>query len=77
MTRCFKSSIIKVKTRTHLGFDIGSNHGLVLTSPKLKLRMKPFSNIKVCFVLRKLQDPNHVEIFKAKVGGKSAKLGGL
>ena len=38
--QCFKSSINKAKTKTFPGADIGSNHDLVMTTLKLKLKAK-------------------------------------
>ena len=71
----FKSSINKAKTRTFPGADIGSDHDLVMTSVRLKLKTKrcPRSP-RIRFDLEKLNDPNVATIFKAQVGGKFAAL---
>ena len=71
----FKSSINKPKTRTYPGADVGSDHDLVLMTTKLKLK----SNFKtgkprIQYDLEKLKDPEVLEIFQAKVGGKFAAL---
>ncbi|XP_071491824.1 uncharacterized protein [Diadema antillarum] len=71
----FKSSINKANKRTLPGADIGSDHDLVLTTIKLKLISKYHKNSpRIRFDLKKLQDPEVVEIFKAQVGGKFAVL---
>ena len=71
----FKSSINKANTRTFPGADIGSDHDLVLTTIKLKLKAKkqPKSQ-RMRFDLEKLKDPAVIEIFQANIGGKFAAL---
>lgn len=71
----FKSSINKANTRTFPGADIGSDHDLVMTTIKLKLKAerRP-KNPRIRFDLEKLKDPEVAEIFQAQVGGKFAAL---
>ena len=57
------------------GADIGSDHNLVLTRLKLKLKLnRGKRNPRIRFDLDKLKDPEIAEIFQAKVGGKFAAL---
>ena len=71
----FKSSINKANTRTYPGADIGSDHDLVMTTIKLKLKASRGSrNTRMHLDLEKLKDPKVVEIFQAQVGGKFAIL---
>ena len=75
MPQRYKSSINKAKTRTFPGADIGSDHDLVLTSLKLKLKTKRFQkSSRIRFDLEKLKDPKIAEVFQAQVGGKFAAL---
>ena len=71
----FKSSVNKANTRTFPGADIGSDHDLVLSTIKLKLKAKrqPKSP-RIRFDLDKLKDPEVAEVFQAQVGGKFAAL---
>ena len=72
-TSAFKSSINKAKTRTFPGADVGSDHDLVLSS--LRLKLKHFQKTpRIRFDLEKLKDPENAEIFQAQVGGKFAAL---
>ena len=67
----FKSSINKANTRPIPGADIGSDHDLVLTNIKLKLKTKRFTKSPcIRFDLEKLKDPKIAEVFQANVGGK-------
>ena len=71
----FKSSINKANTRPIPGADIGSDHDLVLTNIKLKLKTKRFTKSPcIRFDLEKLKDPKIAEVFQAKIGGKCAAL---
>ena len=71
----FKSSVNKPKTRTFPGADIGSDHDLVMTTLKLKLKVKRRpQNPSIHLDLETLNDPEIAEVFKAKVGGKFAAL---
>lgn len=72
----FKSSINKAQTRSFPGADIGSDHNLVLTSLKLKLKLRRDNNKspRIRFNLEKLKDPDTERIFQAQVGGKFAAL---
>ena len=71
----YKSSINKAKTRTFPGADIGSDHDLVMTTIKLKLKAKRCpKNPRIRFDLEKLTDPEVADIFQAQVGGKFAAL---
>ena len=71
----FKSSINKAKTRSFPGADIGSDHDLVMTTLKLKLRAnKCARTTRIHLDLEKLKDPRVAEAFQAQVGGKFAAL---
>jgi len=71
----YKSSINKANTRTFPGADIGSDHDLVLMTIKLKLKaQRTTKNPRIRFDLEKLKDPEIVEVFQAKIGGKFAAL---
>ena len=73
--RRFKSSINKAQTRSFPGADIGSDHNLVLTRLKLKLKTNQSNKTpRIRFNLDKLNDPEIAEIFQAQVGGKFAAL---
>ena len=63
----FKSSIIKANTRSFLGADIGSDHNLVLTIIKLKLKTKRFTKSpRIRFGLKKLKASNIAEVLQLK-----------
>ena len=67
----FKSSIKKAKMRTFPHTDISSNHDLMMTTFKLKLKAKHCSkNPYIRFDLEKLKDPKVTKVFQAQVGGK-------
>ena len=73
--RKFKSSINKAQTRTYPGADIGSDHDLVLTTVRLKLKAnKKNKSPRIRFNLEKLKDQNVAEVFQATLGGKFAAL---
>jgi len=70
-----KSSINKAMTRTFPGADIGSDHDLVLTNIKLKLKSsRTHKSPRITFELEKLKDPTVASAFQAMVGGKFASL---
>lgn len=73
-----KRSRSSIKTKNTQAFpkaDIGSPHNLVLMSFKLRLqRMKKPEYTRLRFDLEKLKDPNVIEVFQAKIGGKFAPL---
>ena len=57
------------------GANNGSDHDLVLTTIKLKLKTKRFMKSPgIRFDLEKLKDPKIAEALQAKVGGKFAAL---
>ncbi|PVD33204.1 hypothetical protein C0Q70_04455 [Pomacea canaliculata] len=63
----FKSSINKAQTRSFPGADIGSDHNLVLTSLKLKLKLRRDNKSpRIRFNLEKLKDPDTERIFQAQ-----------
>ena len=71
----FKSSVNKARTRSYPGADVGSDHDLVLTTIRLKLKSKnKKKSPRIKFDLDKLKDPNILEVFQAKIGGKFAAL---
>lgn len=71
----FKSRVNQAKTRTFPGADIGSDHNIVMTTFKLKLKTKHCRKSPcTLFDLGKLKDPKDGEIFQAQVGGKFASL---
>ena len=71
--QCFKSSINKANTRSFPGAGIGSDHDLVLTAIKLKLKTKCFKKSPhIRFEQEKLKDMKIMEVFQARVGGKFA-----
>ena len=76
LTPCrFKSSINKAQTRSFPGADVGSDHDLVLTSIRLKLKSKKKEKSpRIRFDLEKLKDPDILKIFQAKIGGRFAAL---
>ena len=68
-TQWFKSSINKANTRYFPGADIGSDHDLVLTTIKLKLKTKRFTkNTCIRFDLEKLKDPKIAEMLQVTKG---------
>ena len=75
MPRKFKSSINKAQTRTYPGDDndIGSDHDLVLTTVRLKLKAnKKTKSPRIRFNLEKLKDQKVAEVFQATLGAKFA-----
>ena len=73
--KCFKSSFSRANTRSFPGANIGSEHDLVLTTIKLKLKTKRFTqNPHIQCDPEKLKDLKVIEVFQAKVGGKSVAL---
>ena len=69
----FKSSIKEANTRSFPGADIGSDHDLVPTTIKLKLKTKRFTKSpRSRFGLEKLKRPENREGFEAEVGEKFA-----
>ena len=73
--QCFKSRINRANTRSFPGTDIGSDHDLLLTTIKLKLKTKLFTKSpRVRLDLEKIKDPKIAEMFQDKVGGKCAAL---
>ena len=71
----FKSSINKANTRSFPGADTGSDHDLMLTTIKLKLKTKRFTKSpRIRFDLEKLKVPKIAEVLQAKVGGMFAFL---
>ena len=71
----YKSSINKAQTRTYPGADIGSDHDLVMTTLRLKLKAnKKNKSPRIRFNLDKLKDPTVAEAFQATLGGKFAAL---
>ena len=71
----FKSGINKANTNFFPGADTGSNHNLVLTTIKLKLKTKHFTK-SPCprFDLEKLRDLKIPKVFQARVDGSFAAL---
>ena len=76
LTPCrFKSSINTAQTRSFPGADVGSDHDLVLTTLRLKLKSKKKEKSpRIKFDLEKLKDPEIMEVFQAKIGGRFAAL---
>ena len=71
----FKSSINEANTRTFPGADTDSNHDLVLSIIKLKVKVKHLmKSPHIRFDLEKLKDQKIAEVFQAKVDGKFAAL---
>ena len=71
----FKPRIDEANTKFTPGADIGSDHDLVLTTIKLKLKTKHFTKSPcIRFDLEKLTDPTIAEVFHAKAGGKFAAI---
>ena len=61
--------------RTFPGADISSDHDLMMTTFKLKLKVKHCPKIPcICFNLEKLKDPEVTKVFQTHVGGKFAAL---
>ena len=68
-----KSSINQANSRSFPGADIGSDHDLVLTTIKLKLKTKRFTKSScIRFDMEKLEDPKITKMSQAKVVGKIA-----
>ena len=69
------SSINKANTRSFPGADVGSDHDLLMTTVKLKLKSKRNpKNPRIRFDLDKLKDKEVADVFNAQVGGKFAAL---
>ena len=63
------------RTRSFPGADIGSDHDLLMMTFRLRLKKisKP-KHTRLKFDLKKLKDPNVLESFQAKIGGRFAPL---
>ena len=73
--QCFKSSINKAKMKIFPGTNLGSDHDLMMTTFKLKLKAKHWpKNTHIDFNLEKLKDPKIAKVFQAQVGGKFTAL---
>ena len=71
----FQSSVNLAQTRTFTGADIGSDHDLLMTSVRLRLKkIKKGKSPKIRFDLEKLKDPDIAAEFQATIGGKFAPL---
>ena len=71
----FQSSVNLAKTRTFTGADIGSDHDLLMTSVRLRLKkIKKGKSPRIKFDLEKLKDPDIAAEFQATIGGKFAPL---
>ena len=73
--RRFHTSVNIAKTRSFPGADIGSDHDLVMMT--LRLRLKKVDKegpTRIKFNLDKLKDPEVLEAFQARIGGKFAPL---
>ena len=69
MNKCFQSSVNVPQTRTFPGADIGSDHDVVLTSVRLKLKkMWKRKSLRIKFDLEKLRDPDIAAEFQATIG---------
>ena len=63
------------QTRTFTGADIGSDHDLLMTSVRLRLKkIKKGKSPRIKFDLEKLKDPDIAAEFQATIGGKFAPL---
>ena len=71
----FRSGIMTSKTRSFPGADIGSDHNLVMTTIKIKLKkVNNSNNARIKFDLEKLNDPLVKQEFENKIGGRFAPL---
>ena len=71
----FQTSVNLAQTRTFTGADIGSDHDLLMTSLRVKLkRTKKGKSPRIKFDLEKLKDPDIAAEFQATIGGKFAPL---
>ena len=69
------SSLNLVKTRTFAVTDVGSDHDLVMTTLKTRLKkLKRKSNEVVRYDAKKLKDDNILSAFQADIGGRLAPL---
>ena len=74
----FRSGVNIHMTRSFPGADIGSDHGLVMMTFRVRLKMarKP-NQPRLRFDLEKLRDPDVACTFQATIGGKFAPFIGL
>ena len=71
----FQSGVNLAQTRTFTGAGIGSDHDLLMTTLRVKLkRIKKGKSPRIKFDLEKLKDPGIAAEFQAKIGGKFAPL---
>ena len=69
------TSLNLAKTRTFPGADIGSDHDLVLTSLKSRLKRLPRKNqSKIKYDVQKLEETSILSAFKAEIGGRFGPL---
>ena len=70
-----KSGVSIARTRSFPGADIGSDHGLLMMTFRLRLKQisKP-KRTRLKFDLEKLKDPNVLETLQAMIGGRFAPL---
>jgi len=73
--RRFHTSVNIAKTRSFPGADIGSDHDLVMMTLRLCLKkVDKEGPTRIKFNLDKLKDPEVLEAFQARIGGKFAPL---
>ena len=71
----FRSSIIKNKTRSFPGADVGSDHHLVMMGFKLKLKRIPKKKpARIKYNVQNLKDPTIRRQFEVTIGGRFAPL---
>lgn len=64
------SSINWHKIRPFPGADIGTDHNLIMTSIKVKLKIKKGSSTRLKYNIHGLRDQQSQQEFPAKIGGK-------
>ena len=75
INRRYLTSLSLAQTRSFTGADIGSDHELVMTNMRLKLKkIRKGKSPRMKFDLEKLKDPDIAAEFEAKIGGRFAPL---
>ena len=75
ISKRFQSSVNLAQTRTFTGADIGSDHDLLMTSMRVRLKKnRKRKSPRIKFDIEKLKDPDIAAEFQATIEGKFAPL---
>ena len=71
----FRSGLNIARTQSFQGADIGNDHDLLMMTFRLRLKkISKQKHTRLKFDLEKPKDPNVLETFQAKIGGRFAPL---